>query len=326
MHVVEATTHLGVMLTTNAKDTTLPPKLQSHLAHLPRYASPATKALSLSHQSLAYYLTGVLNACIGSQSLDLTRPTSALQPATHVVTGARAGQGGWPTSIPTQAIRAAWPHYGDAIGDEVKAAYTRHTALLFHRMTHNHSPEIRKVATIRLQAAQGARNKCPRWILHRTRMPTHTSTRTWNHLQLLVPSPHHAIFSNHTCPEEVPLEVLCGDLHHRPRGTIDTIDLVGASITVMYVTLSQIPVLHRSRAHHTPFLQLPEWPQYRLFHQYLTQTARATRHTLPGNQDMRQPTGTSKSSTHVPSWRHCPTHPRSLNTHLSPRRHARSHG
>ena len=65
------------------------------------------------------------------------------------------------------------------------------------------------------------------------------------------------------------------------------IDLVGASITVVYVTLPQMRVLHQSGAHHTPFLQLPEWPQYRLFHQYLTQTARAAGHTLPGSKDMR---------------------------------------
>ena len=105
----------------NPEDATLPPKLQSHLAHLPRYASPTTKALSLSHQSLAYYLTGVLNASIGFQALHLTHPTTALQPATRAVTKAWAAHGGWPTSIPTRAIRAAWPHYGDAIGDEVKA-------------------------------------------------------------------------------------------------------------------------------------------------------------------------------------------------------------
>ena len=52
MQVVEATTHLEVFETTNPDDTTLPPKLQSHLAHVPRYVSPATKALSLSLQSL----------------------------------------------------------------------------------------------------------------------------------------------------------------------------------------------------------------------------------------------------------------------------------
>ena len=77
----------------------------------------------------------------------------------------------------------------------------------------------------------------------------------------------HQCNTNHTCPEEGPLAVLCGDLHHHPKGTIHTIDLVGASITVVYVTLPQMRVLHHSGAHHTPFLQLPEWPQYRLFHQ-----------------------------------------------------------
>ena len=56
MQVVTTTTHLGVIQAANPEDATLPPKLQSH----PRYASRTTKALSLSHQSLAYYLTGVL--------------------------------------------------------------------------------------------------------------------------------------------------------------------------------------------------------------------------------------------------------------------------
>ena len=97
MQVVTTTTHLGVFQAANPEDATLPPRLQSHLAHLPRYASGAAF-----------------------------------------------------TSIPTRATRAAWPHYGDAIGDEVKAAYTRHTALLLHRMTNNHSPEVREGATIRL--------------------------------------------------------------------------------------------------------------------------------------------------------------------------------
>ena len=55
----------------------------------------------------------------------------------------------------------------------------------------------------------------------------------------------------------------------------------------MKLTLPQMRVLHRSAAHHTPFLQLPEWPQYRLFCQYLTETAPAAGHTLPGSQDMK---------------------------------------
>ena len=57
MNVVEATTNLGVIKTVDSDDARLPPELQSQLAQLPRYASPSTKALSLSHQSLAYYLT-----------------------------------------------------------------------------------------------------------------------------------------------------------------------------------------------------------------------------------------------------------------------------
>ena len=55
----------------------------------------------------------------------------------------------------------------------MKAACTRHTALLLHRMTHNHSPKIRELATMRLRTKQ-ARNACPRRILHRTVMPTDT--------------------------------------------------------------------------------------------------------------------------------------------------------
>ena len=292
MQVVTTTTHLGVIQAANPEDAILHPKLQSHpspqsLAHLPKYASPTTKALRVSHQSLAYYFTGVLNASIGFKALHLTHPTTALQPATHAVTKAWAAHGGLPISTPTRAIWAAWPHYGDAIGDEVRAAYPRHTALLLHRMTNNHSPEAREATTIRLQAAQRARNTCPRWILHQRGMPTNMNTRLWNHLQLLLPSPHHAILTNHTCPEEKPLAVLCGDLHHLAKGTINTIDLVGASVTVVHVTVPQMRVLHHSGAHHTPFLQLPEWPQCRLFHQYLTQAARAVGHTLPGSKDMR---------------------------------------
>ena len=38
MQVVTTTDHLGVIQATNPEDATLPPKLQSHLAYLPRYA------------------------------------------------------------------------------------------------------------------------------------------------------------------------------------------------------------------------------------------------------------------------------------------------
>ena len=286
MHVVEATPRLGVIQTTNPEDA-LPARLQSHLAHLPRYASPVTKGLPLSHQSLAYYVTGVLNASIGFQAFHLTHLTTALQPATCALTKAWAAHGFWPTSIPTRASPAAWPHYGDAREDKVKAAYTRHTALLLHRMTQNHSRKVCEVATMRFQAAQLAGNTCPRRIHHQTGMPTNINTHIWNHLQRLLPSQDDAILTNNTCPEKGPLAVLCGDIYHQLKGSMDTIDLVGASTTVVYVTLLQMRVLHRSEAHHIPFLQLSQWPQYHLVCQYLTQTARAMGHTLPGSQSMK---------------------------------------
>ena len=170
-------------------------------------------------------------------------------------------------------------------------------------MTHDHSPEVREVAAIRLQAAQRARITCHCWILHQTGMPTDMKTRLWNHLQLLLPSQHHAILTNHTCPEEEPLAVLCRDLHHHPMGIIHTTDFVGASITVVYVTLSQMRVLHHTGAHHTPFPQLPEWPKYRLLRQYLTQSsrphpARKHRHagSLPRFQKATPPTRPSDTA------------------------------
>ena len=191
----------------------------------------------------------------------------------------------------------------------MKAAYTRHTALLLDRMTHNHSPEVREVATIRLQTAQRSCNTCPRGILHQTGMPTNTYIRIRNDLQLLLPSPHHAMLPNNTCQEEGPLAVLSGDLHHHSKGTIDTMHLVGASSTVVEVSLPQMRVLHRSRAHHNPFLQLSAWLQYRLFHRYLTQMARTTGDHLPDNKDMRRPTESSEHSTHIRAQQRYPTHP-----------------
>ena len=83
MQVVTTTTHLGVVQAATPEDATLPPKLQSHLAHLPRYASPDHQGpLPCPTRAWRTTLTGVLNASIGFQALHLTHPTTALQPAT----------------------------------------------------------------------------------------------------------------------------------------------------------------------------------------------------------------------------------------------------
>ena len=132
-------------------------------------------------------------------------------------------------------------------------------------------------------------------------MPADMNTRLWNHLQLLLPSQHHAIRTNHTCPEEGPLAVLCGDLHHHPKGTIHTIDLVGASITVVYVTLPQMRVLHHSGAHHPPIYSFPNGLNTASY----TSTSRRRqeqRDTLYREaKTCEQPTEISKSNTPDPS-------------------------
>ena len=79
MNALEAGTQSGVIHSANADNKTPPPKLQSHMANIPRYATSATKALRLSPQSLAYYRTGVLNAFTGFQAL---HPTSYHCPQT----------------------------------------------------------------------------------------------------------------------------------------------------------------------------------------------------------------------------------------------------
>ena len=57
--------------------------------------------------------------------------------------------------------------------------------------------------------------------------------------------------------------------------------------------------IHRKAAHNTPFLQLPTSPQYRLFHQYLTQTARATGNRLTNNKDIKTAYRDSASAQHL---------------------------
>ena len=155
MNVVKATTHLRVIQNANTDDTSLPPKLQSDLAHLLPCASPPTKAVIRSQQSLTCHLMGVLNASIGIQALHPTHPITALPPTARAVTKVWAAHWGLSTSIPSRATRAAWPHFLDAMGPKVKAAYTRHTTLLLHRMTHTRFPKVREVAIIMPQPRSG---------------------------------------------------------------------------------------------------------------------------------------------------------------------------
>ena len=286
MQVVTTTTDLGVIQAANLEDATLPPKLQSHLACLPRYASPTTKALSLSDQSLAYYLTGGPERL---QRLPSTPPDTPHHrpPAGH--TRRDQGMGS------TRGLAHLHTHPRHPSGMAPLGGRHRGRGESGLHQTHRPPPSPHDPQPL-TGGPRGHRNPPPSRTTGPQHMPALSTppdghAHQHEHAPVEPPAASPPIPTpRHTHQPHVPRgRATSGplrNLHHPPKGTIHTIDLVGASITVVYVTLPQMRVLHHSRAHHTPFLQLPEWPQYRLFHQYLTQTSRAAGHTLPGSKDM----------------------------------------
>ena len=157
LHLEDTTVHLGVTQATRHHHITLPSKLEERLARLPQIA----RGDLLSTQGLGYFMEAVLNAAIGYQALHLPRPQDALRHARQQVTKAWAQHGGWPTSFPKEAMMAHWRYYGDNTGALVDMAYAKHAAHLPHRATHNHQPEVREAAAIRIKEAQMARNTFP---------------------------------------------------------------------------------------------------------------------------------------------------------------------
>ena len=229
LHLEDTTVHLGVTEATRHHHITLPSKLEERLARLPKIA----RGDLLSTQGLAYFMEAVLNAAIGYQALALPRPQDALRHARQQVTKAWAQHGGWPTSFPKEAMMAHWRYYGDNTGALVDMAYAKHAAHLLHRVTHNHQPEVREAAAIRIKEAQMARNTCPRWILAQHGVSTPVGTGIWAQLQLLLPHHTHAIITNHHCDQQGPLVATHTDIHRRPAGELDTLRLVGTTITIM---------------------------------------------------------------------------------------------
>ena len=153
---------------------------------------------------------------------------------------------------------AHWRYYGDKTGALVDMAYAKHAAHLLHRVTHNHQPEVRGAAVIRIKEAQMARNTCPRWILAQHGVPTSVGTGIWARLQLLIPHHTHAILTNHHCDQQGPLVATHTDIHRHPAGEPDNLRLVGATITIVYITPTQMKIMAECDAHHAPFLSDPQ--------------------------------------------------------------------
>ena len=144
-------------------------------------------------------------------------------------------------------------------------AYAKHASHLLHRVTHNHKPEDREAAAICLKEAQMARNTCPPWILAQHGVPTSVGTGICAQLQLLLPQHTHAILTNNHCDQQAPLLATHTDIHRHPAGEVDTLHLAGATITIVYITPTQVKVMAQCGAHQAPFLSDPQWPARRVF-------------------------------------------------------------
>ena len=181
---------------------------------------------------------------------------------------------------------AHWRYYGDNTGALVDMAYAKHAAHLLHRVTHNHQPEVREAAPRRIKEAQMARNTCPRWILAQHGVSTSVGTGIWAQLQLLLPHHKHAILTNHHCDQHGPLVATHTDIHRHPAGEVDTLRLVGATITIVYITPAQMRIMAQCDAQHAPFLSEPQWPARHVFQAYLRACATMAGRDMPGPKDI----------------------------------------
>ena len=138
---------------------------------------------------------------------------------------------------------AHWRYYGDNTGTLVGMAYSKHAAHLRHRVTHNHQPAVHEAAAIHIKEAQITHNTCRRWILAQHGVPTSVRTGIWAQLQLFLPHHTHAILKNHHCDQQGPLVATHTDIHRHPAGEVDTLRLVGATITTVYITPTQMKIM-----------------------------------------------------------------------------------
>ena len=282
LHLEDTTVDLGVTQATRHHHITLPTKPEGRLARLPHLSWGDL----LSTQGLVYFMEAVLNAAIGYQALHLPHPHDAPQHARQQVTKAWAQHGGWPASFPKEAMMAHWRYYGDNTGALVDMAYAKSAAHLLHRVTHNHRPKVREAAAIRIKEAQMARNTCPWLILAQHGVPTSVGTGIWAQLQLLLPHHTHAILTNHHCDQQGPLVATHTDIHQHPVGEVDTLRFVGATITIVYITPTEMKIMAPCDAQHAPFLSDLQWPARRVFQAYLRACATKAGREMLGPKDI----------------------------------------
>ena len=284
MNPVNTATYLVVQQAATAGRVSLPPNLIRQLSRTLIIA----RITALSTQALAYFLQALLNAAIGFQALHLTHPQRMLQAAATTVRRAWTIHGHQPTLLPATVRATSPPYCGDNTHHLVNNAYTAHTAAHLHRRMHNHEPEVQEGFTLTLREAQYHRNTCPEYILHQRGLPTKVGTHIWIHLQLLLPHHQHVIQTNHQCRETGPLAVLHTDGGGGPTGSTTTLDLLGTTLHLLWVTPNQMQALQRVGTHHVPFLQHPTWPNKSLLENHMRSAATQTGHPQPTGGEVRE--------------------------------------
>ena len=76
------------------------------------------------------------------------------------------------------------------------------------------------------------------------------------------------------------------DIHRHPAGEVDTLRLVGATITIVYITPTQMKIMAQCDAHHAPFLSDPQWPARRVSQVYLCACATKAGRDMPEIKDI----------------------------------------
>ena len=67
---------------------------------------------------------------------------------------------------------------------------------------------------------------------------------------------------------------------------MDTLRLVGATITIVYITPTQMKIMAQCNAHHAPFLSDPQWPARHIFQAYLRACATKAARDMPVPKNM----------------------------------------
>ena len=76
------------------------------------------------------------------------------------------------------------------------------------------------------------------------------------------------------------------EVHRHPAGEVDTLRLVRATITIVYISPAQMIVMAQCGAHHAPFLSDPQWAAHRVFQAYLRACATEAGRAMPGPKDI----------------------------------------